>query len=132
MWSLAPRDDSIELPSNFNFCQLLMFLDFFLQYFAKVQCLDQPAVWRMVSRSTLASAAALVDDVLTLWGLKPLMSIPARPKMFLIKRDMVLLLKALYGLTYATNRLVIPIRRCLVRSKYSFTIKTTHRLASKG
>ena len=30
MSSLAPHDDSIELPSNFNFCQILMFLGFLL------------------------------------------------------------------------------------------------------
>lgn len=48
-----------------HFCELVSY-----KYFANVQCPDQPAVRRMVSKGTLAFTAALVYEDLMLQSLK--------------------------------------------------------------
>lgn len=70
--------------------------------------------------STLANAAALVDEDLILGGLNRLKAIPASDKVVLIHWDIVSLLATFQDLTCVTNKLVTAPLRGLVHVKYSF------------
>ena len=86
--------------------------------------LDQPAVRRMVPRGTLAREAAELDAAIILCSLKRFGSTPARLKVVLTQREIVLLVTGLYGFTNLINKfLTLPLRG-FVRDKYLLTVET--------